>query len=325
MRRYLQAAPAYAVLLFVFAGCGGGGGTGPVTPTPSAPTVVSLSVTPAAVSVQAGAAAAQFTATATMSNASTQAVTAQAAWTSSNIQVATVAASGAATPLSAGDADIRATYQGATATARLTVTPGAPPTPSISGRVRDRATSAAISGATVIVKDTALSTVSDAAGNYAFSGLAPGNYVLRATKSGYDLTEVPVSFGASVTVDIPMPASASGPVAAFIVIPEPGTIATGEQCEVAQETVSGSLVNRLKCTFDASGSSAPGGALGYTWSFPVPNQPNRIFPGSPLVRPTLPCGSFPGTTDREVTLTISHTGGTTSITRMVTYRRNGPC
>ncbi len=323
MRKYLQAAAASAVLLFAYAGCGGGGGTSP-TPTPT-PTVVSLSVTPAAVSAQAGAAAAQFTATATMSNASTQAVTGQAAWISSNTQVATVSASGAATPLSAGDADIRATYQGATATARLTVTPVTSTPPSISGRVRDRTTSAAISGATVIVKDTALTTVSDGAGNYAFSGVAPGNYVLRATKGGYDLTEVPVSLGASATVDIAMPATASGPVASFIVIPDAGSIASGEQCEVAQETVSGSLVNRLKCTFDGSASSAPGGGLGYTWSFPVPNQPNRIFPGSPLVRPTLPCGSFPGTTDREVTLTISHAGGTTSVTRMVTYRRSTPC
>lgn len=324
MRRYLQAVAASAVLLFVFAGCGGS----PTKPTVDPPlvTVVSLSVTPPAASAQAGAAAAQFTATATLSNSSTQAVTGQAAWTSSNTQVATVSASGAATPLSAGEAEIRATYQGATATARLTVTATPPPPASISGRVRDRATSAPISGATVIVKDTALTTVSDGAGNYAFSGLAPGNYVLRATKADFDLTEVPASLTtAGVTVDILMPPSARPPVASFVVIPDAGTIATGEQCEVAQERVSGSLVNRLKCTFDASGSSAPGGALGYTWSFPVPNQPNRVFPGSPLVRPTLPCGSFPGTTDREVTLTISHAGGTTSVTRMVTYRRNGPC
>ena len=325
MRRDLQIFAAFAMPLLTFAGCGGGGGTGPVTPTPTAPTVVSISVTPAAVSAQAGGAVAQFTATATMSNASTQTVTGQAAWSSSNTQVATISASGGATPMAVGDTDIRATYQGATATARLTVTAVTPTGPSISGRVRDKTTSAAISGATVIVKDTALTTVSDGGGNYAFTGLPAGNYVLRATKAGYDLTEVPVSFSTSVTVDIPMPATPSGPVASFIVIPDAGSIATGEQCEVAQETVSGSLVNRLKCTFDGSGSSAPGGALGYTWSFPVPNQPNRVFPGSPLVRPTLPCGSFPGTTDREVTLTISHSGGSTSVTHMVTYRRSTPC
>jgi len=54
----------------------------------------------------------------------------------------------------------------------------------ISGRVTDSSTTAAISGATVMLS-TGPSTTTDASGNYTFANLAPGSYGVTASKSGY--------------------------------------------------------------------------------------------------------------------------------------------
>jgi uncharacterized protein YjdB len=53
---------------------------------------------------------AQFTATATLSNGTTQDVTSQATWQSSNAAVATVTPTGIVRSVAAGEADISATY-----------------------------------------------------------------------------------------------------------------------------------------------------------------------------------------------------------------------
>jgi hypothetical protein len=63
---------------------------------------------------------AQLTATAE-SASGTQTVTSTATWQSSNASVAAVSSSGVLTGLTAGEADITATHQGATGSARVTV------------------------------------------------------------------------------------------------------------------------------------------------------------------------------------------------------------
>jgi hypothetical protein len=71
----------------------------------------------------------QLTATATLANGTTQNVSAQATWQSSNTAVATVSATGLVTSVGAGTAIISAAYQGQTGTVLTSV---AIPSPSIS-------------------------------------------------------------------------------------------------------------------------------------------------------------------------------------------------
>lgn len=120
--------------------CGGGSGTSsPAAPTPApapapaptTPTVTALNVTGAGcVADFAGTAqfqtlctaekilpgsTLQLTATATLSDSTTQNVTSQAQWTSTNQNVATVNASGLVTILRTGETDVVAAYQGKSA------------------------------------------------------------------------------------------------------------------------------------------------------------------------------------------------------------------
>jgi hypothetical protein len=85
-----------------------------------APTLVSIAVTPANATNLVGATQ-QYTATGTYSDTSTQNITSQAAWTSSNTAVATINASGLATAVSAGSTTISAALAGVTNGTALTV------------------------------------------------------------------------------------------------------------------------------------------------------------------------------------------------------------
>lgn len=94
-----------------------------VTPPPPSPppSLSKVEVTPASASIVKGATQ-QFIAKAVYSDGSSQNVTSQAAWSSSNTSVATVNASGVATGVNAGSAAIVATYQEVSGNAALTVT-----------------------------------------------------------------------------------------------------------------------------------------------------------------------------------------------------------
>jgi uncharacterized protein YjdB len=98
--------------------------TGMTTLTVTAATLVSIAVTPAADNVNA-AATKQYTATATYSDASTQNVTSQATWSSTNAGVATVSnalgTEGLATGIATGMTMIRATFTGISGSTDLTV------------------------------------------------------------------------------------------------------------------------------------------------------------------------------------------------------------
>src|SRR5262245_14562151 len=111
-RTALQAASAVVVVLLTATGCQKGSGQGqdnPTSPTTTTtPTVSTVSVSGNAPIVGATS---QFTATAALSNSTTQKVTAQATWASSNDSVATVSSTGLVTGVSAGSADISATFQ----------------------------------------------------------------------------------------------------------------------------------------------------------------------------------------------------------------------
>jgi uncharacterized protein YjdB len=74
----------------------------------SATTATSLSVTGTAPAIGASM---QFKATATMADGSTQDVTSQSAWSSSNTTVATVSSAGVVTGVAAGSVTVSAIYQ----------------------------------------------------------------------------------------------------------------------------------------------------------------------------------------------------------------------
>jgi hypothetical protein len=86
--------------------------------------LTSIAVTPANPTIAVGATQ-QFVATGTYADGSTQNLTSQAAWTSSNLTVATVDVAGLAVSTGAGTASLAATLNGVTGSATLTVQPAA--------------------------------------------------------------------------------------------------------------------------------------------------------------------------------------------------------
>ena len=175
-----------------------------------------LTVTGPASSATPGATA-QFVATVQMSNSTTQTVTGQAVWQSTNGAVATVSA-GAVTAIAVGEADIRATYSGANGSAHITVVPVPPATPTptptsftLTGRVTEQGTGTAVGDVRIVLKDRDVVTSTNSSGNYTLTGLAAGNYTLRASKSGYTLTEPTFSISANRTLDFTIPKVASTP------------------------------------------------------------------------------------------------------------------
>src|SRR5205085_7368758 len=113
----------FAILIStVLAACGGGDqGRDPILGLPSA-ALASLAVTPANSTVAVGAKQ-QLVATATYADGSSRDVTADASWTSANLNVATVGANtGTASALGAGSTVVTATLGGKSGTANLTVT-----------------------------------------------------------------------------------------------------------------------------------------------------------------------------------------------------------
>ena len=88
----------------------------------AAPTLTSIAVTPANPTIQAGATQ-QFAARGTYSDGSTQDVTSQVTWASSDAAVATINSAGLATGLAAGNTIISAAKGGVTGSTALTVQP----------------------------------------------------------------------------------------------------------------------------------------------------------------------------------------------------------
>ena len=97
-----------------------GGISGATTLEVTNATIVSISVSPTGRTIAPGTELA-FTATGTFSDSSTQVLTTEATWTSSNTAVATVGAGGVATAIGPGTANIGAAFGGKTESALLTV------------------------------------------------------------------------------------------------------------------------------------------------------------------------------------------------------------
>ena len=126
----------------------------------------------------------QLTAIATLSNGTTQDVTAQATWQSSNASIVSVSSGGVASGAAAGEADIKATYAGATGSLHLKL-PAL--TFAVSGVIVDSDSGRSIEAEVEVVDGANAGKVTraDGSGHYALSGLVPGSFGLRARATGY--------------------------------------------------------------------------------------------------------------------------------------------
>ena len=105
------------------------GATGSTQLTVASAALNSISVQGASASIASGATD-QFSATGQYSNGTTQNLTTQVTWTSSNTAVATIDSAGLATAVAAGTTTISASLNGATGSTQLSVTSGTPATTS---------------------------------------------------------------------------------------------------------------------------------------------------------------------------------------------------
>jgi uncharacterized protein YfaP (DUF2135 family) len=147
-------------------------------------------------------------------------------WSSSDINVATVnTTTGLVTAVAPGNATITATSEGKTGTAGVSVTPAAAPG-ILRGRVFNAATGANVSGATIVIRNSAGATVatltSAANGDYQTASLPPGTYTAAISAPSFIATDI-----ASIKID--------GDVFVESVPLAPSTAQTG--------TIAGSVLN----------------------------------------------------------------------------------
>jgi carboxypeptidase family protein/Big-like domain-containing protein len=183
----------------------------PAAPAPPTPTVTSMSVTGAAPIVGATS---QLTATATFSNSSTQNVTTQAAWQSSDQSIATVSSGGLVTGKSAGGVDITATFQAVNGSTHLTLSQPVPVTFSINGTVTDGTSGGILPNINIQVSTGAnagKSARTDSTGQYTITGVSAGTMTLTASAVSYQTTDKTVTVTSSTRVDFVLPRTPSQP------------------------------------------------------------------------------------------------------------------
>jgi len=168
------------------------------TPTTPTPTVSSIAVAGTAPNVGLTA---QFTATATMSNGTTQNVTSQATWQSSNAAIATVNAAGIVTGVAPGDVDITATFQSVAGRQRITVVVR---TFTLTGLVTDGTSGGILPNINIQITAgprTGASTRTDATGNYTLGGLEAGAITVTASAVSYDTQDKAITLIADTKLD----------------------------------------------------------------------------------------------------------------------------
>jgi hypothetical protein len=171
----------------------------------------SVSVSGSAPSVGAST---QFTATANLSNSTSQTVTSQASWQSSNTTVATVTSSGVVTGVSAGNADITATYQNIGGVAHLTIMRPTPVTYSVTGTVTDGTSHGILPNITMELADAngmTTSTTTNGSGSYAFASVVAGAYTITASAVSYQTTSQSITVSGNTQVNITLPRSPAPP------------------------------------------------------------------------------------------------------------------
>ena len=164
----------------------------------------------------------QLSAVAGFSDGSTQDVTSQAGWRSSDSTVASVSAAGLVTPLANGSAVITATFQGVTGSLALTIVapstpapPSPPPSPpgtaaqtyTLAGVVRATPLNEMVAGVSIEAMHggrVVASATTDTGGSYTLTGLIAQEYVLSLSKVGYNARTSDVIIAADTTRDLVM-------------------------------------------------------------------------------------------------------------------------
>jgi hypothetical protein len=120
------------------------------------------------------------------------------------------------------------------------------------------------------------------------------------------------------------------PTARFEVIANPNTNVNRTQCSVRSRQVGSETRNVLLCTFDATGSTPRPGITSFRWTIDGQDDLTDLD-GDQLQDTTLRCGSFGDpaevgkTTEKNVRLTVTSPGGTSSVSRDVTFVKSAPC
>lgn len=122
------------------------------------------------------------------------------------------------------------------------------------------------------------------------------------------------------------------PTARFDVIANAGTNVNRNQCSVRSRVVNaaGNSRNFLLCALDATGSTPRPGITSYRWTIEVQDAQTDTD-GEVLQDISVPCGSFGDpaavgtTTEKNVRLTVTSPGGSSSISRDVTFVKTAPC
>jgi hypothetical protein len=184
------------------------------TTTPT-PTVSKVSIAGSAPTVGATA---PFTATATLSDGSTQTVTTQAVWSSSNAGVATVANTGIVTAVGAGEADITATYANVSGLLHITIIRSAPVTVALSGTVTDGFSGGILPNIVVQIADgpnSGKSTKTGPAGTYSISGIEPGTFTVSISAVSYITSTRTVTATADTRLDVVLQRAPPQPFSLF--------------------------------------------------------------------------------------------------------------
>jgi hypothetical protein len=208
MRRRAISRFAYVIALVAFGGA---------CHEPTRPSVVPRSVTVTGVPTGTQY---QLSAVAGFSDGSTQDVTSQATWSSSDSGVAIVSGTGLVTPVANGSALITATYQNVRGSMGLTVVAPsvppsgpAPPPPSpaqtytLSGILRATPLNESVAGVNIEAMHGGLvvaTATTDGAGFYRLTGLIAQEYVVGMRKVGYYARNVDVLVSGDTTRDLVM-------------------------------------------------------------------------------------------------------------------------
>ena len=136
-------------------------------------------------------------------------------------------------------------------------------------------------------------------------------------------TYLNLSVGANLTVNAAAPAVRAD----FAVNPKAGTPVNPGQCAVYSVTKNGTLLNELRCEFNASGSTPASGISQYRWTFPSGANSTVVFTATTpiLDLPTVGCATFAAVSEREVTLTITAPTGTDTSRKTINFVKVTAC
>jgi len=229
------------------------------------PELQSISVTPLNASVEVGQTQ-QFTATGTFSDGSSRNLTNQVTWTSSNTSVAAISTSGLATAQQAGNTTIRASQNGVTGQATLTVTSAslisldiAPQNPSIQvGQTQQFTATGTFSDGSTADLTSSVSwgssnaSVASIDANGLATGLQAGTSTISASQNGITAnTLLTVNPASLISLDI-APQNPSIDVGQTQQFTATGTFSDGSTADLTSSVSWGSS-NASVATIDANG------------------------------------------------------------------------